>query len=361
MLITDVVQVSGRGTSVDFTIDDALPFDQVIQGLRRYLVDNRGLWSKGNITVNAGLRIGSPEQLKELKAIIEKESGLTVARFWCSPDAFDGTTGQPTGQSSPQDSGAGSRGLRSDEAANTPQSPQPEEQEELARPRAHNEYPMTKPKPEIIGDPAFSTLKIRPLSDKGDSSNPVRSGLGPNAQGPRQGLGAVKRSEARSGPLADDEDLATLSSRAQDTLDKIDYMESRRDTALFIKSTCRSGEIIRYQGDVVVLGDVNPGAEIVAAGDITVFGALRGLAHAGSEGLTKAVIIAYRLESPRLQIGPYVGVASGPFGSAGERDKSTGAGPLTAPTIAYIRRRSIYVAEFEGRFARYSRGILYEG
>jgi len=140
-------------------------------------------------------------------------------------------------------------------------------------------------------------------------------------------------------------------------LSTLNYRESRQDTALFVKSTCRSGESIHYRGDVVVLGDVNPGAEIVATGDITVFGALRGLAHAGSGGLTKAAIIAYRLESPRLQIGPYAAVASNPGEAAEEIDKSTGAGPM----IAYVRRRSIFVAPFVGRSARYSRGILYEG
>ena len=133
--------------------------------------------------------------------------------------------------------------------------------------------------------------------------------------------------------------------------------EYRRDTALFVKSTCRSGEVIRHAGDVVILGDVNPGAEIIAGGDITVFGSLRGTAHAGSGGLTKAAIIAFRLESPRLQIGPYIGVAPNSVAAKGKRAKS---GEL-APKIAYVRRRSIYVATFTGRFAKYSRGIPYEG
>ena len=348
MLITDVVQVTGRGTSVDFTIDDTLPFDQVIHGLRRYLVDNRGLWSKGSITVNAGLRIGSREQLNELKAIIEQESGLTVERFWCSPDTL--------AQTSPPDPVAVPKKITTVPTAQAPGFLLAQESAEQTRPRAHNEYPVTDP--EAKAAPGASNGKTRASIDRGNPVNAVKAGPGPKPRVSRPGLAAAKRPEKKSTRLADDgspDTLSSLSSRAQDTLDTIDYMESRRDTALFVKSTCRSGEIIRYQGDVVVLGDVNPGAEIVAAGDITVFGALRGLAHAGSEGLTKAVIIAYRLESPRLQIGPHVGVAADPSG--GERNKSTG----TGPTIAYVRRRSIYVAAFEGRFARYSRGILYEG
>lgn len=352
MLKTGVVQVSGRGTSVNFTIDDTSPFDEVTQGLRRYFVDNRGLWSKGSITVNAGLRITSRDQLSQLKAIIEKESGLTVARFWCSPDRLDQPSskepaGEPQGQVSTQEPEHVSA-LPSETAAETP-----------VRPRSHNEYTLTtttpviklEAKPKNGTATATSALRSLPLipSNPEDAREPVDSQLD---------LGMAAHLDIGRAPNHTDEatdPLFRLSGRAQDTLDAIDYMESRRDTALFIKSTCRSGEIIQYEGDVVVLGDVNPGAEIIAAGDITVFGALRGLAHAGSQGLTKAVIIAYRLESPRLEIGPYVGVAADPLD--GERIKSTGAGPM----IAYVRRRSIYMAAFVGRFAKYNRGIPYEG
>jgi septum site-determining protein MinC len=123
--------------------------------------------------------------------------------------------------------------------------------------------------------------------------------------------------------------------------------------ALFVKTTFRSGESINYHGDVIVLADVNPGAEIIAEGDIVVFGSLRGMAHAGSSGDTKATIIALDLNSPRIQIGPYTGLApSTKSGSQSSRD---------GPKIAYSKRRSVYVSPYAGRFARYSRGILYDG
>ena len=93
----EVVQVSGRGTNVDFTIDDSSPFDQVTRGLQRYLVENRGLWSKGSIGVNAGRWMLSGEQLGRIKEVIESESGLTVNRFWCSPDHLDRANNQTNG------------------------------------------------------------------------------------------------------------------------------------------------------------------------------------------------------------------------------------------------------------------------
>ena len=102
-----------------------------------------------------------------------------------------------------------------------------------------------------------------------------------------------------------------------------------------------------------MLSDVNPGAEILAGGDIVVFGRLRGMAHAGVEGDIKATIIALELDTPRIQIGPYTGLAP----ATGPRSKSK----ATGPKIAYVRRRNVYVAPFAGRFAKYSRGILYDG
>ena len=127
-----------------------------------------------------------------------------------------------------------------------------------------------------------------------------------------------------------------------------------RTEALFIKSTFRSGESVHHPGDVVVLADVNPGAEIRADGDIVVLGSLKGWAHAGASGDTKAVIIALELPSARIQIAKYEGAAPT---SLRHKAKSSAAGAK----IAYVRSRSIHVATFAGRFARYNKGVLYDG
>lgn len=70
----------------------------------------------------------------------------------------------------------------------------------------------------------------------------------------------------------------------------------------FLRNTIRSGQIVRYQGNLVIIGDVNPGAEVYAAGNIIILGALKGNAHAGSNGNTKAIIAAFQLQPKLLQI-----------------------------------------------------------
>ncbi|ADL07510.1 septum site-determining protein MinC [Thermosediminibacter oceani] len=71
---------------------------------------------------------------------------------------------------------------------------------------------------------------------------------------------------------------------------------------LILKKTLRSGQRIAYSGNVVVVGDVNPGSEIIAKGDILVFGALRGMAHAGAEGDENSIVVAFRLQPTQLRI-----------------------------------------------------------
>jgi len=70
----------------------------------------------------------------------------------------------------------------------------------------------------------------------------------------------------------------------------------------FIRKTIRGGQTINYSGNIVIIGDVNPGAEIYAAGNIIVLGTLKGHVHAGFGGNDKAIIAAFNLQPEILQI-----------------------------------------------------------
>jgi septum site-determining protein MinC len=81
------------------------------------------------------------------------------------------------------------------------------------------------------------------------------------------------------------------------------------ETALFLHRTLRSGTRIEFAGHVVVMGDVNPGAEIVAGGNVMVWGRLRGMVHAGARGNRDAVICALDLSPMQLRIADEVSAA----------------------------------------------------
>ncbi len=79
-------------------------------------------------------------------------------------------------------------------------------------------------------------------------------------------------------------------------------VETNISETKYIYNSVRSGTKEEYVGSIVICGDVNSGAEIVAGGNISVLGTLRGVAHAGANGNTKAIIAANVIESTQIRI-----------------------------------------------------------
>ena len=71
---------------------------------------------------------------------------------------------------------------------------------------------------------------------------------------------------------------------------------------LYLQQTLRSGKTISYDGNIIVIGDVHPGSEVIAKGDITVWGVLGGIAHAGARGNECAKIRALKMHAIQLRI-----------------------------------------------------------
>ena len=72
--------------------------------------------------------------------------------------------------------------------------------------------------------------------------------------------------------------------------------------AKFHKGSLRSGQTLEEERTIVILGDVNSGAEVIASDNIVVLGTLRGLAHAGAKGNKQAIIAAGRLDTVQMRI-----------------------------------------------------------
>lgn len=70
----------------------------------------------------------------------------------------------------------------------------------------------------------------------------------------------------------------------------------------YITNSIRSGQKEEYTGSLVIFGDVNAGAEVIAGGNIAILGTLRGLAHAGANGNTMAVISANSIDITQVRI-----------------------------------------------------------
>lgn len=70
----------------------------------------------------------------------------------------------------------------------------------------------------------------------------------------------------------------------------------------FHKGSLRSGQKLETEGSLVILGDVNSGAEVMASDNIVVLGALRGLAHAGAKGNKEAIVAAGLFDAVQIRI-----------------------------------------------------------
>jgi len=88
-------------------------------------------------------------------------------------------------------------------------------------------------------------------------------------------------------------------------------------STLYHRGTLRGGQALHNLGNIIVIGDVNPGAELIASGDIVVFGALRGVAHAGAQGDRSARVIALELAPTQLRIATCIALDAEPSAGHG--------------------------------------------
>lgn len=102
----------------------------------------------------------------------------------------------------------------------------------------------------------------------------------------------------------------------------------------FYRGTMRCGSLIDFKGNVVVMGDINPGAEIVATGNVLVTGIIKGKVFAGSKGNRNAIVSAMGIYPTQLRIADLIAV------SPNEKVKKN-----VSFETAYIKDDNIYISE----------------
>ena len=118
-------------------------------------------------------------------------------------------------------------------------------------------------------------------------------------------------------------------------LEQLPFDNVHKGEALIVRATLRSGQLIQYIGDVVVIGDVNPGAHIKAAGSVIVMGTVRGIIQAGANGDYGAFIVAYKMQPSQLRIGDII--TRSPDGMGSKSDN---------PEIALVKQGMIVVEPY---------------
>lgn len=118
--------------------------------------------------------------------------------------------------------------------------------------------------------------------------------------------------------------------------------------------TLRSGVTVRHNGDLIVFGDVNAGAQVVADGNIVVLGSLRGVAHAGARGDETASVVAFDLQSTQVRIASHIALAPERTEAGGSRlrtllQRDRPSERTFSPEIAQLQGGAIVFGPFRGR------------
>ena len=106
------------------------------------------------------------------------------------------------------------------------------------------------------------------------------------------------------------------------------------NTGRFYKGTLRNGQVIDFETSVIVLGDINAGAQVVSKGSIVILGSLHGNAFAGAGGSKNAFVAALNMNPTQIRIGDSIARAQD---SNGKMPKNTG------PMIAFHENGNIYI------------------
>lgn len=114
------------------------------------------------------------------------------------------------------------------------------------------------------------------------------------------------------------------------------FLTALENITSFHKGSIRSGQSLKFKGSIVVIGDVNPGGEIIAEGNVIVLGSVKGLIHAGCSGLSDCFVIGLDLRPTQLRIADIVTY----FPKKSKNDKAV-------PECAFAKNGEIYVENLD--------------
>lgn len=296
--------VSARGTEdgLILRIDGRAEWDQIVTDLHEFLGERRKFLEGGEVSIEWLDRLPTKEQGLLLETTLRENFSIEII----------GRRKKPAqGISVKEDTESNASGPK--KASPIPLFSRGEER------RMGNKQDQTQ-------DPSY-------LEREGAS---LRTGMG-DGLGKDAGSPGASFSIGEDAPLFPDLQRKNYGRMAEVLGDDIFYDEEANAKVVF--GTLRSGQRVETPYSLLIIGDVNPGADVIAGGDIVIFGSLRGTAHASAynDDATDRVIIALQMRPMQLRIGSVI--------SRGSEESVEGA------EIARIEDRRIIVESFHPRFS----------
>lgn len=203
---------------------------------------------------------------------------------------------------------------------------------------------------ELPSEEQFARLRAR-LDASGITLRTLRGGAEIETLARSEGLGFALPAHDRLSPLARSlvadfagarSDIAARRKRGESSVRRAELREPPQlrlveaITTLYHTGTLRGGQALHHVGNLVVVGDVNPGAEVVATGDVVVFGRLTGVAHAGAQGDERARVYALQLRPVQLRIASCIAA-----------DDMRPADRAVEPEVAFVRDAHIAIVPLD--------------
>ena len=116
--------------------------------------------------------------------------------------------------------------------------------------------------------------------------------------------------------------------------------ELSTQTGQFYKGTLRSGQVLEVESSVIILGDVNPGARVVAKGNVIILGAVKGIIYAGAGGNQDAFVVALDMNPMQVRIGDVIARSDDEKGNKSNKY-------VVDPKIAFVEDGNIYIEKLD--------------
>jgi septum site-determining protein MinC len=297
----ELVTFKGNREGLTAILDLEADFQKVMGRFAERLAEAKGFLTESAVTVDVGPRDLQPEQIEALKWVLARNK-LHLRRILAGP------------RLSEEDSNRREQEVKELEGVVKTQAPWHSRKKK-------KQIPVLSPGSEQSAAPAESAVIDDGAPALDEQPDPCETGS--DCQ--------VEKEEI---PVA---------RYAEQTLPRADIISEEQ--TILIQRTIRSGQRVFYEGNVVVLGDVNPGGEIIAGGNIICMGTFRGVAHAGAMGKKRSVVAALRLEPSQLRIAGFITRA--PDGDFSQPQQ---------PEIARVQDGVVIIEKYQAGIDRYLKG-----
>lgn len=281
-----IVRIVGTGDGIVMRIGDQDGrWSDIVRVLAGHLAKAEGFFQGERVAIEIGARLLSADDMQQIADVL---TGYNIA-IWAV------RTSNPETRRMVQDIGLSAEGMDGSSDTQAGASGKNERARwEVHLGQRNQAAPPAKPHSEFQPPQAIADA----IADRAIDQTDRKEAVSPGSPKPET-----------TDRLPSDPPVAEAEGEVADETDETEAPEVILAPPYVFRGTLRSGQVFRHAGTIMLIGDVNPGAEVISGGDIFVWGRLRGIVHAGAMGNERAVVCAIDFEPIQLRIAGYIAMS----------------------------------------------------